>query len=173
MRFECSVALRVSGLAGSGGLASRGRSYKCQATFRSLGRIEFKCVASGVGVLLNSGRELVEVMALPFLPAAKFAVLLWLGAEASLTLNVTNKDKRTRTRTYLLLYSFTTCRLQYTWLKRFLPFVDILTHLNPKPSTLNPRLLREDLRVSTVKESPFLDARALRLWLSKLATDWV
>ena len=55
----------------------------------------------------------------------------------------------------------------------FLPFVDILTHLNPKPSTLNPRLLREDLRVSTVKESPFLDARALRLWLSKLATDWV
>ena len=72
-------------------------------------------MASGVGVLLNSGRELVEVMALSFLPAAKFAVLLWLGAEASLTLN---EDKRTRTRTCLLLYSFTTCRLQYTWLKR-------------------------------------------------------
>ena len=49
-------------------------------------------------MLLNSGRELVEVMALPFLPAAKFAVLLWLGAEASLTLNVhkpgqTNKNQ--------------------------------------------------------------------------------
>ena len=40
----------------------------------------------------------VEVMALPFLPAAKFVVLLRLGAEASLTLNVhkqgqTNKNQ--------------------------------------------------------------------------------
>ena len=75
-------------------------------------------------MLLNSGRELVEVMALSFLPAAKFAVLLWLGAEASLTLNVHKQEdtnqrtKGTNQRTYLLLYSFTTCRLQYTWLTR-------------------------------------------------------
>ena len=60
-------------------------------------------------------------MVLPFLPAAKLTVLLWLGAEASLTLNVhkqeqTNeKTKDTSKTVHFTLLAY----IRYTWLKRF------------------------------------------------------
>ena len=64
------------------------------------------------------GSSPVEVMALPFLPAAKFAVLLWLGAEASLTLNAPNKDKRTKDTSKTVHFTLL-AYIRYTWLKRF------------------------------------------------------